>query len=660
MLFLPPLLGCSIYFNTFYNAETAFDEGYKIHEKVMKNYPDSLVVQPPEAAKAKYDRAVEKSIKVLDVFPKDKKWHDDALFLLGKTYFYEKEFGKSLRRLRQLQEEYPGSPFVPESYLYCAKDYIGNEDLEKAEETLKFALDRYPFLDKDQKISLLLVEIGIIREGKSQAITLLEKVRSSVRSAEKRTELLIRVAELYMSMQQYDRAIPLLRKAPRDKKDPLRMYRIDQDLVSCYVAAGSMQKALDLLKAMLADKQYVAYIKQMLFVKGTILASLDRIDEAIAVYKQIVGATRTGDTNAVKNDTSRVINKAWYELGLLYQKRKNNYKEAEKYFRLVGERTVQDSLVNGAAAKRLNAMKYLVEHRKALATGDTTMKRPARLFKIGELFYYELDEPDSASRQFLAIAGDSTVDSAITPKALFSAAYIIKKHFKDTARSDSLYRSLVKRFPESEYVRRAQKEMRSPSMVRTRKELADSAFREAEITYWEGTDTKTAVQSFFAVYKEFPDLDIAAKSLFAAAWIADNDLQKKKVVKSLYEKICERYPQSVYCVKEAQPRLKVVLDTLEALRRQGQTSAGGKTDTGADSLGSRSPADSNDAAIFDTLSGGGTAVKSDSAASATAAPGTSRSDSSQKPQVPPPAPDSKYFRGHGRYMPPAPADTLPK
>jgi hypothetical protein len=281
---------------------------------------------------------------------------------------------------------------------------------------------------------------------------------------------------------------------------------------------------------------------------------------------------------------------------------------------------------------------------------------------MGELFYYELDEPDSAGRQFLAIAADSAVDTAMTPKALFAAAAIARKHGRDTARSDSLYGALVTRFPESEYVRRAQDEMRTASPLKTRRERADEAYREAEKAYWGGGDTKAAVQSFFAVYKEFPDLAIAAKSLYAAAWITDNDLQKKKVAKSLYEKICERYPQSVYCVQEAQPRIKKVLDTLEALRRQG---GAGKKDSTADSLGKGPAGASGVAALFDSLPGGGArpdsaagvpaATKTDSAASS-----TSKSDSSLNQSVPPRAPDSTYFRGRMRYVPPPPADSSKK
>lgn len=558
-------LHCSIYFNTFYNAETSFDEGYALHEKVLRDHPDSLVAEPPEGARAKYDRAIEKAIKVLDVYPKDKKWHDDALFLLGKSYYYEKEFGKSVRRLRQLREEYPESKYVPESYVFIARDYIGQEELAKAEEALRFALDRYPALDNDQNVSLLLVEIAIRREGKAQAIDLLEKARAGVRSEEKKQELLLRVSELYMDLNQYEKAATLLKSAPRSKKDALREYRIDRNLVMCDIKLDSLASALTLIKGMLANKLYVPYAKDILFVKGSIFTRQGRVDEAIAVFKQIIG--NRSDTTALKSDTSRIASRALYELGLLYQKKKGSYKEAEKYFQLITDRAVKDTSVAPLAAKRLKAMKELADLRAKLAARDTSVRRMQARFTIGELFYYELDEPDSALAQFTGIAGDSARDSIYTPKSLCAAASLARREFKDTLFSDSLYRKLIAEFPGSDFIGQAQKEMRSGGAIKTRRELAEESFLAAETAWIRGNDVKGAVQKFYATYKEYIDLEIAPKSLFVAAWLTDNELQKKKTAKSLYEKICDRFPTSLYCTKESQPRLKAVIDTLEALRR---------------------------------------------------------------------------------------------
>ncbi|MCU0608203.1 MAG: tetratricopeptide repeat protein [Chitinispirillaceae bacterium] len=562
-ILLPVFFACSTYFNTFYNAESSFDEGLAIHKKAMRSFPDSLVIEPPADARAKYDRAIEKSLKVLEVFPKDKKWHDDALFLLAKSYVYEKESVKAIRRVRQLQEEYPASPFIPESYVYLAMAYIADGQLDKAETTLRFALDRYPLLDKDQKISLLLVEIEIRHEGTSQAIARLEKARQSVKSPQKQVDLLLRVAELYMSMKQYDKAVTLLKSAPHDKKQQLQNFRIDRNLVSCYAAMDSLPLALALLTSMYENSWYVPYEREILFSKGSVLERQGKIDEAISAFKRIV---ETSDSTALQSDTSAVISKAWFALGRLYQKQKRDYAKAQNYYTLVTERN-RDSAVTDSARGRMLAMKQITGLRAAIDSASKFGPQPEKRYSIGELFYYDLDEPDSAYTQFFAIAKDSVSDTGMTCKAFLAAANIMRYNHKDTVLSDTLYRELILRFPGTDYACKAEREMKIPLPSRTTAELAMDAFRAAEKLYLAGGDIKAAVQAYFGVYKRFPADEVAPKSLFVAAWITDTDLQKKKVAKSLYEKICKNYPQSIYCLNEAKPRIKVVLDTLDALRR---------------------------------------------------------------------------------------------
>jgi len=630
------LLRCSTYFNMFYNAESAFNEGYALHEKALRNFPDSMVVTPPADARAKYDRAIEKAAKVLEVFPKSKKWHDDAYFLLGKSYFYEKETGKALRWFRQLLEEFPQSPFVPESYAYIAEAHILEDNLAKAEETLVFALKQYPFLDKNQRISLLLVETAVRREGNARAVELIEKAIGSARSEEKRFDMLVRAAELYIDLRQYDKAAALLRSAPRRGNKPGQNYRVDRDLVSCLAAADSLEQALRLLAGMKAQRQYAPYRKEIIFTKGTLLARQGRTDEAIAAFREVTGG-RTIDTAAARADTSTISGRAWYELGLLYQKRKGDYREAEKYFSLAAERQRRDTAVTPLAEKRLKAMKSLRDHRAALAAGDTTMGRYQRLFTIGELFCYELDEPDSACRQFLALAGDSAAGPVYTPKALCAAAHLMRRD----KNSDSLYSLVIERFPGSDYVAAARREMNPAPEVATRREQAAAAFRSAEKLYLADDDAKAAVQAYYNVYRQYADLEIAEKSLFAAAWITDNDLLKKKVAKSLYQKICERYPKSVYCTGEAQPRLKTVVDTLEALRkaRDARKPAGGA----AASVTTPSP---DSGTMVDSLLSA--AVKGDSTGAPQPPPADSAMSVNPKMsprarmmmQLPPPAPDS--------------------
>jgi hypothetical protein len=283
----------------------------------------------------------------------------------------------------------------------------------------------------------------------------------------------------------------------------------------------------------------------------------------------------------------------------------------------------------------MKAINQIIDLRKRIAARDTGVKRSTGMYKIGELFFYELDEQDSAGRQFRVLTLDTVVDSSVFPKAFFAAARIEREHLKDTVRSDSLFKILIERFPGTDYSRSAQEILRMPVVVKTRREQSLEAFKEAEKVFFFENDPKTAVQAYYNVYKKYPDLAVGPKSLYAAAWITDNVLQKKKVAKSLYEKICDRYPQSIYCKSEAQPRIKVVLDTLEALRRLNK---------------------SGDAALFEPKAADsvkratGKPIGADSIASAKGSMPDSAKPMNQ-PKVPLPGPDSLARSQQGPAMP---------
>ena len=80
------------YFNTYYNAQTAFNAGEKeILDAQTQSLgkPISLAPESPisQTAKDKFNLAIEKASKLLTFYPTSK-WVDDALLMIGKSYFY--------------------------------------------------------------------------------------------------------------------------------------------------------------------------------------------------------------------------------------------------------------------------------------------------------------------------------------------------------------------------------------------------------------------------------------------------------------------------------------------------------------------------------------------------------------------------------------------
>jgi pentatricopeptide repeat protein len=567
LVFVLALLSCTAYFNTYYNGKIAFEDANKKHLKVIRHYPDSIIVKPDDEITRKYDRTIEKARKVMDLYEKDKKWHDDALMLIGKAYYYKRENVPAIRMLTRLQKEFPSSPFIPESFLYMAKAYVDQGELDKAENICGVLLQKYPSFNKNNEVSLLLVEIAILRGGRSQAIGLLEKARKTERSEEKRIQILLRICELYVDLKQYDKAVPLLEKAPRKKDFPQQSYRFDKALFTCYSELGKFDKALMLVDVMMRKNMYEEYHKDLLFMKAMIYKRLDRIDDALAALMELTSGI---DSTDVLSDTSTAVGKAFYEMALLFQYKKADFLSAQKYAKLAAQ--ARDTTVRIKATFLRDAYLRLEELRSQRDSSAEAEK--SRFFQIGELFRFELSEPDSAYKLYMLIAGDSSDTFKIAPVALSAAAHVAKNELKDEKKADSIFKLIIKRYPASDYAKLAQKELSLAVTIMTRQDSAYQAFRNAEmLLYGKERNVKKAINAYYGVYRKYPDVDIAQKSLFIAAWLIDDALQKNKTARDLYSKLCSRYPESVYCKNEAKPRLDAVEKAIADLKGTPQNAA---------------------------------------------------------------------------------------
>jgi tetratricopeptide (TPR) repeat protein len=97
------LIASCAYFNTVYNAKNYYREGRKLVAH------DTLIMDAPS-----FDKAVEKATSIIVKYP-DTRWVDDALFIMGASYYFKGDYSRSLEKLDFLIDNYPGSSFRAEA-----------------------------------------------------------------------------------------------------------------------------------------------------------------------------------------------------------------------------------------------------------------------------------------------------------------------------------------------------------------------------------------------------------------------------------------------------------------------------------------------------------------------------------------------------------------
>ncbi|KMQ52889.1 hypothetical protein CHISP_0110 [Chitinispirillum alkaliphilum] len=545
--------GCA-YFNTFYNANLAYNTAHSEHQTLMNENPDSLFVAPTSSIIKNYDRAIEKSVKMMDLYPDDNRWAGDAVFLIGKALYYKGEHFIAISQLRSFQRQYPENENIPLSHLYKGKAYILTGNLNAAEETLEYLIEQYPHFDRDHQVTMLLVEVAYRRGGRSQAISLLEQILDTSVPESKRSQLLLRTAELYIELNQFSRAYSLLRSVPRTREMPL-MYRVDRALLVCYTAGDTLDQALEFVSEMLGNRRYYLYRDELLLEKGFILRNMGRVYEAIEILEMLVAS--------IDSEQSEVAARAWAALARMYQVNLGDLNTAAQAYSEASRSS--DTSVANYASRKFKAIEELERLRNPDSL-DTRLPEQ-RNYKIAELFKFELANADSAFFHFMDLTHGDLEDSTLIPRALSMAAIIARTDLKDTVVSDSIYNLVIENYPGTEFARNAQAAMGLPVTIETPAVLAEREFKRAEALYYDEGDVVEAIRVFFNIHREFPDLDIAPKSLFAAAYLTDNVLQRNRSALTLYERLCELYPDSEQCTKSASPRIKIAQDTIRA--RQG-------------------------------------------------------------------------------------------
>ena len=120
------LTGCGVwdnfitYFNLYYNADELYT---KIEKQITDQKKDLFSVEPstiPPAANADVQKLIEKCSAILQ-FHSNSSYVDEALLMLGKAFYYQKNYMKSQQKFKELIASDPEGEYALESKLWIGK-----------------------------------------------------------------------------------------------------------------------------------------------------------------------------------------------------------------------------------------------------------------------------------------------------------------------------------------------------------------------------------------------------------------------------------------------------------------------------------------------------------------------------------------------------------
>ncbi|MDR2083528.1 MAG: tetratricopeptide repeat protein [Bacteroidales bacterium] len=147
--------------------------------------------QEAQSMKPNLDNSIEKSFLMIRrhsmVFNSEEKikWIDDCYMVIGKSYFFQKDFSNARRTFQYIIKTYPNKTTQHEAQLWLAKTYIQNREFEKAQVILE---DMQPLINNFEVVRSIQKEFPIV------------------------------YADYYLSQKKYDDAVKYLEKSLEQNK----------------------------------------------------------------------------------------------------------------------------------------------------------------------------------------------------------------------------------------------------------------------------------------------------------------------------------------------------------------------------------------------------------------------------------------------------------
>ncbi len=466
------LASCA-YYNTFYLAKKNFRAA---EESVAKSGTDKL----PSDAKANYEVAIRQSKKVIVLHSKSR-WVDDAIYLMGASYFGKGDYDSSLASIRLLLSRFPNTRFRPDALFLTGMCYTKQREYEQASKFLDSVLVRYPKYEKLDQVLFTMAESAATRRDRNRAIRWYEQVARDYPKSRYTIPAMRRVGELYFEASRYDSAsvaYGAMLAASKENKD-----RIEAGVLKAQtlVRLGKAEEALTLLRDLEPPEAVAptatptpvipstsgdhtgegqsgttppvttppAAAQTLSADLGDQIARL-RLGEASALNKlqQNEEALRLLRDVVQRFNQSNYAVEAQFQIGYTYETLMDSLEAArnayDKVAPLAGRSVFKDQ-----AAARSKALQAQIELEKQAGEGDAQAEqRAAAALRVAEILLLDRELVDEAVARYQAVEKEYP-ESRSAPRAAYALAYVRWTKQGDSLGAQGQFRDLVKRYPSS-------------------------------------------------------------------------------------------------------------------------------------------------------------------------------------------------------------------
>ena len=600
--------GCSVwnnftaYFNRYYNAKQKFDEAeesMKLESK--KGLFDFKEDQISSKNKALFESVIDKSSKIMQ-FNKESSFYDDAIFMIGKSYYYQGVYIKALRKFKELQT-ITDSDLSLENELWIAKALYQNRQFEEANKIIKETIDTAIQEDEPEIIAeayLSKIRYLILIEQKEEAIKNVNQVLDYSESAVLNAQILYELGKLYLSVNDFENAASAFQRV----NDFSPSYDIEflskLEYAKVTRKLGDYEKSLTYLDDLYNEDKYKdkrdqidLEMGEVFYAQNEVSKALDKFTEMDSLYKNTLSTgfalfrrAEILETDLVLLDSSRVLyervsqssapsefkNSSKTKVTILNKLKtlKESIKNSERDLSYILDTNSfrRDSIRFKNYLSKKDSLKQFFKEMKQLegsafdSTKYSKIKAPFTAapvlpkipvdsiksnivkskYELANLFFGELNIPDSSRSQYEDILIDYS-GSKLEAKALFAlGSYFLTKDKKEIA--DSLFREIYTNHKFNPIADAAAERLGLEKSSK-KNDPAEEVFLKAE-NFIDQKKFKPAISSLKKLYKENQTSPYSAKALYTIGFLYENELQKKDSAAAIYDTLSRKYSKTEF------------------------------------------------------------------------------------------------------------------
>jgi len=349
--------GCSVwdnfttYFNLYFNTATLFEDAELeiLSQKRDLFSNDPLII--PGNAKASLVKVVEKSSKLLQ-FYSTSAYVDEALMMLGKSFYYQNNYQKSNRKFEELlATNIDDDELITEANLWMAKNSFELREITKALELIeqvraKGIEEGYNLIIKESYVHE--IKYRLREKDYTKAISLATEFAEVYNDDLIRAQIYYELGNLYTLIGEKENAITAYEKVFDYSPDFDLEVSTTIKYANALRNAGQTQQALDVFEDIRTEDKFSNSFNEIDFEIGKTLVELGEYNQALEQFRMV-------DTTYKNTPFSSASN---FEMGELYRVKFLNYDSAGYYFSKSAVSNPPKEYVDKAKSNNLLFAKY--------------------------------------------------------------------------------------------------------------------------------------------------------------------------------------------------------------------------------------------------------------------------------------------------------------